>query len=294
MQASFGFRTPQSTEGLNNITKDILPMGVYLAPTLAVGGSKTVIVSPPWVVRSTDGMSVREDYSPLTVSFAADADGLYYLGVRAVYIVGGPAQISVMRVSQSTYNTGWTTQQRTEFVILCEVNVVGATLTIRQADRQTQPRGTFALQYDLLDSLSKSTISRVATWADLVASPSTPTNRLFYVTDKHTLAVYNGTTFDRVMPQAMGSSVFLDAPASGPNTGVPIMLPADFPSNAIADYSVIIISTSNTSAHLGEVWVEKGMNGLVSNLSFFTVKCSGAPNSLGGGTATFDYVVLPR
>lgn len=294
MQVAFGFRTPQSTELLNLTTRDILPAGVYLAPTIAVGGSKTVVISPPWVVRSTDGMTVREDFAPQIVSFASDPDGLYYVGVNALYILGGPAQVAVQRVSQATYNAAWTVRQKAAFVILCEVNVVGNILTVRQTDRQTQPRGTFALSVDLTDAMSKSTISRVATWADLVASPTTPLNRLFYVADKHNLAIYNGMGFDRVNYQVSGSGVFLDAPPAGPNTGVPVMLPAGFPSTAVTDYAVIITSTADTGAHLGEVWVEKGMNGLTANLNYFTVKCSGAPNALGGNPATFDYIAIPR
>lgn len=294
MQAAFGFKTPLSTDLLNLATRGILPAGVYLAPTLAVGGSKTVIVTPPWIIRSADGMTVREDTAPQVVSFASDPNGLYYLGVNALYILGGPAQIAVQRISETAYNAGWTAQQKAAFVIFCEVEVAGSVLTIRQATFQTQPRGTFALQVDLIDSLSRSSISRVATWGDLVAAPTTPLNRLYYLADKHTLAIYNGTTFDSINPQVTGSGIFLDSPPSGPNSGVAVMLPVDFPSTDPNKYSVTITSTFNTGAHLGEVWVEKGMNGLTSNVNYFTVKCSGAPNALSGGTATFDYIVLPR
>lgn len=296
MQVSFGFRTPLSTNLLNLASKDVLPAGVYLAPTISVGAAKTIIVSPPWVVRSVEGMTVREENAPLTVSFATDPDGLYYVGVLSQYVVGGQVQVSVQRVSQSIYNASWTNLQKASFVILCEVGVVGSTLTIRQLDRQTQPRGTFALQVDMLDSLSKSTISRVGQWGDLetlLAGPTIATNRLFYVGDKHHLAIFNGTSFERVNPIYSGSGVFLDAPEAGPNQGVSIALPADFPSTATSSYAVAITPTTDSDGHLGNIWVEKGKLGLATNLNYFTVKCSGRP-SLSGLTATFDYLLLPR
>jgi hypothetical protein len=281
---------------MNLATRDILPAGVYLAPSIAVGGSKTIVISPPWVIRSAEGMTIREDQAPHTVSFTSSADGVYYVGVSAHYIMGGPAQVSIQQVDQVTYNTSWSAAQKSAFIILCEVGVTGATLTVYQVGRQTQPRGTFALEVDLLDVQGKSTITRVSNLAGLadLASPITPVNRLVYVESNHTLAIYNGTTFDRIMPQVAGSSAFVDAPVAGPNPGVSIMLPADFPNTGPSSYSVIVTSTANTNAHLGEVWVEKGVNGNTSNSNYFTVKCSGTPNLLGGVPATFDYIVLPR
>jgi hypothetical protein len=297
MEVCFGFKGPFSTHHINLVTKDVLPAGVYLAPGITDGQYQTLIITPPWVIRTTEGMTIREERSPIKISFSGDLDGLYFVGVRALYVVGGPAQVSVERVAQETYNNGWSDAQKASFVILCEVSVSGSDLIIRQIDRQAQPRGTFALQVDLLDVQGKSTIGRVAEWGDLdtlAQSSSIPLDRVFYVENKHLLAVFNGSGFDRVNPTFSGSSVFYDAPTSGPNPGVGIALDSSMPSTDPTSYTVIVTPTSDTGAHTGEIWVEKGVLGVDANLAYFTVKCSGRPNTLGGGTATFDYIVIPR
>ena len=299
MEISFGFKGPFSTNQLNLITKDILPAGVYLAPTIQEGGYLSLLISPPWVIRTIDGMTIREEQTPIAVDFSSVGSGQYYVGVAAQYVVGGKAQVAVQQVAVQTYNDTWTTTQKSHFVILCEVWNSGSSLTVSQATQQTQPRGTFALQVDLLDSQTKSSISRVADRAalqTLLDGPlgDIPTNRVYYLEDPHQLAVFNGTGFDIVNPTFSGSGVFYDAPLSGPNPGTPIALDSSMPSTDPNNYTVLVTPTSETGAHTGEIWVEKGVLGTNTNLGYFTVKCSGRPNTLGGGTATFDYLVIPR
>ena len=286
MKASMVFESPDSTELMNGMVKDILPLGVYLDPGtswIQKVDNSHVQINPGWVVRNRDGMTIREESAAQTVALSGSAP--YYVGLYSRYVVAKDPILQLMAVSKSVYDSTSFDSQRPHFVIFASVGVNANSIDYSV---KSQPVGSaFALVTDLNLALGSSVIRFISDTSSFPNDPRydevTGAGEVVYVMAENAFYVYKWTSSSwvRVDDPYVGSSAFV------PVTGVTI----PYPSSAINDrnsptqenysksFFVLITPTSSSNGHLGEYWVEKGATS-------FTVRHTGSSN------ATFDWMVI--
>jgi hypothetical protein len=291
MKVAFPYKSPMSSALMNFAFTDIIPEGVYVAPQMAASlTTSSVTISPGWVIRSVDGMTVSEDTATITLTLPGV--GLYWVGVDAEYSVANDPMINIQAIPISSYVT-WNATQQAAFIIFAQVNVTPTAIQIDQT-QATLPRGVFALQQDLIAKVNGVTVTSVSNSAGL--SQSMSPNSVVYVQDSNKLSIFlNGTQWTQIGQNIVGGGVF------NSTTGTNVALPASVPlavKNDITKYMVFISQTANSGGHVGETWVLKGQrydqptNSIVADPNYFLVMCSGTVPTPGAvGQVTFDWLV---
>lgn len=277
MIASFPYRAPDSTQLLNYITKDILPMGVYVYPEpfIVPGVSPfQVVINKGWVLRNHDGMTIREEDINHTVVVNAVAD--HYVGLESQYILSPEPAMELKAVLVSDY-VAYTDAQKNAFVIFAKVTPQsGGTITTSNIDVEnflTRPRGALALNEDL-QIMSQSVVRAVSTNAGLSALSSPVENEVAYVSNEKSLYLYSSSAWSAINRLQAGSSTF--AGSASFRTVTPSYLPTS--------YGVSITPTENSSGRLGNYWV-------ITYSDRFEVYNDG---DWSGASATFDWVIFPK
>lgn len=298
MKVSFSYNSDNSTEALNNITRGILPKGVYLFP----GSDQSPIVNswvnqrpstyyidiqPGWVVRSMDGMTIREDST--TYSVIADLEGIYYVGLTAQYLISGEPRLEIKCIAKGLFD-GWVQSEKDAFIIFSEINVTNTQDIISNIESRTMPRGIFALDNGSGSGGNGATLLSVADFTDLTTQ--SPANSIAYIESEGRLAVFEGganwlRVKSRADYQLTGSATFSTHSATHPQPGgTTVSLPDAGSDTIVANaysnnlYQVIITPTSDSTS-VGSFWV-------IKQGQSFTVRSSGnaAANS------TFDWMVV--
>ena len=277
MIASFPYRAPDSTQLLNYITKDILPMGVYVYPEpfIVPGVSPfQVVINKGWVLRNHDGMTIREEDINHTIVVNAVAD--HYVGLESQYILSPEPAMELKTVLVSDY-VAYTDAQKNAFVIFAKVTPQsGGTITTGNIDVEnflTRPRGALALNEDL-QIMSQSVVRAVSTNAGLSALSSPVENEVAYVSNEKNLYLYSSSAWSAINRLQAGSSTF--AGSSSFRTVTPSYLPTS--------YGVSITPTADSTGRLGNYWVIKSSDR-------FEVYNDG---DWSGDSATFDWVIFPK
>lgn len=277
MIASFPYRAPDSTQLLNFITKDILPMGVYVYPELFIVPGVSpfqVVINKNWVARNHDGMTIREEDTNHTIVLNAVAD--HYVGLESQYVLSPEPSMELKAILVSDYIL-YTQTQKNAFVIFGKVTPqTDGTITSGNIDVPnyiTLPRGPLAIQEDLV-STSQSIVRVVSSNGGLSALDSPVENEVAYVNNERSLYIYTSGAWTPINRSLSGSSTF--AGSSNLRTITPSYLPTS--------YGVSITPTSDSSGQLGNYWV----------LTFsdrFEVYNDG---TWSGAGATFDWVIFPK
>ena len=277
MIASFPYRAPDSTQLLNFITKDILPMGVYAYPELFIVPGVSpfqVTVKTGWVLRNHDGMTIREEDVDNTVVVNAVAD--HYVGLESQYILSPEPAMELKAILVSDY-VAYTQAQKDAFVIFAKVTPQsGGVITTSNIDVDnfiTRPRGTLALQEDL-QIMSQSVVRAVSTNAGLSALSSPVENEVAYVSNEKSLYIYSSGAWSVIDRPLAGSGTF--AGSSSFRTITPSYLPTS--------YGVSITPTADSAGHLGNYWVNTFSDR-------FQVYNDG---DWSGAGATFDWVIFSK
>jgi hypothetical protein len=288
MKASMVFESPDSTELMNGMVKDILPLGVYLDPGtnwIQKVDNSNVQINPGWVVRNKDGMTIREDSAAQTVSLSGSAP--YYVGLYSRYAVAKDPILQLMAVSKSTYDSTSFDAQRPHFVIFASVGLYADSIDYNV---KSQPVGSvFALLTDLNLALGSSVIRFISDTHSFPNDPQynemTGAGEVVYVMSENAFYVYQWTSSSwiRVDDPCVGSANFV--PAIGVEIAYPTSVITDRDSPSQDNHTkVIFIHVTPTSAsggHLGEYWVEKGATS-------FMVKHTG------NSTASFDWMITVK
>lgn len=289
LKVSMSFSSADSTELMNAMIKDILPKGVYIHPTdwiTQVDGLQLQIAKN-WVVRSFDGMTIREHDTnqPLTLTTIGD----YYVGLYGEYILAKDPNLELLAVPVATYDS-WSNAQKAKLIRFAKVlaTTVGSAYSIQvYYDYMDVPRsGPLALRTDLLKYASTSSLRVVNNTSQLYSfTPETDeivwveTYGRFFKTDN------NGGWIDPFAPLS-GTSTFAGCNGSPAYTAISwpqaVLTWMSDPSNAGKLPQVMIQSTANVGGRLGETWVVKDSNG-------FKVYNTG---SASGSVATFDWQIL--
>jgi len=277
MIASFPYRAPDSTQLLNYITKDILPMGVYVYPEpfIVPGVSPfQVVINKGWVLRNHDGMTIREEDINHTIVVNAVAD--HYVGLESQYILSPEPAMELKAVLVSDY-VAYTDAQKNAFVIFAKVTPQsGGTITTGNIDVEnflTRPRGALALNEDL-QIMSQSVVRAVSTNAGLSALSSPVENEVAYVSNEKSLYLYSSSAWSAINRLQAGSSTF--AGSSSFRTVTPSYLPTS--------YGVSITPTADSTGRLGNYWVR-------TYSDRFEVYNDG---DWSGESATFDWLIFPK
>lgn len=301
MKVSFGYDSDNSTESLNNMIRGILPKGVYYFPGSDVypainswirsrQNTAYIDILPGWVVRSNDGMTIREDST--TYSLVVDVAGLYYVGLVAEYRVAREPRLEIKAIARDVYDA-WTQADKNSFIIFAEVSVARVdttyTININIASR-TFPRGVLALYDDLISGGSYSSLRVSDTFDELPVGVTTlQDNELAYIRAEGRLAIYlDGAAWVRIKTRAdyqlNGTGVF-SSTAAVDGGQVTINLPtAD--GDAILQHAYdnnayqIILTPIGDGSRVGSWWIEK------ANASFI-VKCTGSPVDV-----SFDWTMI--
>ena len=294
MKVAFPYKSPISSSLMNFAFTGIIPQGVYVAPVMSSSlTTSSITISPGWVIRSADGMTISED--SVAVTLTLPGVGLYWVGVTVRYVVGNDPVVNVQAVPVINY-LSWTADQKKAFVIFAQVNITNSAIQIDQT-QATLPRGVFALQEDLIAKVSGVTVTSVSNSGGL--SQNMSPNSLVYVQDSNSLQVFlNGTQWTQINHNVTGSGVFTST--TGTNIAIPQTVSLSV-KNDISKYQVYITQTANSGAHVGETWVLKGQrydqatNMILADPNYFLVLCSGdvpAPGAI--GQVTFDWMLVLR
>lgn len=261
MIAAFIYSSPDSTEILNSIAKDILPKGVYVTPDpISTWVEKVddthVRINPSWVVRNKDGMTIREETDSHTIALTDTAP--WYVGLYSRYIVSQNPLLQLMSVTKDTYNSTSFDEQRPHFVIFAEITTNAETI---DTSVMTIPEGSvFALLKDL-DTTSGSSVVRIVTNTssfpfDPQINSETGASEVVYVTSENAFYIYNAltSTWVRVDDPLVGSTTFT------PETGTTVVYPAAvlLALQSGNQLYIQVTPSSPTDGHLGEYWIVKG------------------------------------
>ena len=279
MLASMVFKSSDSTELLNSITKDVLPPGVYSFPGdpnisndwIIPGTGLQVIIRGPWVVRNIDGMTIRE-LSGYDHRINFPAQGEFYVGLFSKYLIASDPILELKYISVADY-LNWI--EKSSFVIFARVIITDSQITSSMIDltARTFPRGVFALIQDLLST--GSILRTVLEVANLTSGlPDAQINEIVYVQSENAFYKYLGN----------GGWIRVDAPYNGISnfsSTVGTLIPL---ANILKDkpYTVFICPTENGGGNIGEWWVVK--NALTNT---FTVYNNGT------ATTQFNWQVVP-
>ena len=277
MIASMTFMSPDSTEIINGITKDILPKGVYAFPEtnwIVAGSDLQVVVNSPWVVRSADGMTIREDSVANVLTLPGI--GTYYIGLDAQYLVASDPKLELRAILKTDYDA-MPASSKAIFIKFALVVATGSSqLTVYTTERD-MPRGTLALSADMLN-LGSSTVVRVINTTTDFPLDFRPFE-IVYVISENAFYIRYGNSWLNVDNQVCGSANFTPNSGALGYEGTVINLPQSLHNRS---YFVLVTPSSDSQGHIGEFWVERGANS-------FAVKVSGT------SSASFDWVIArPR
>jgi hypothetical protein len=264
------FRCADSTELMNFISQDILPMGVYTFPgfntsnlpnALAItndwvlpsisstGTGYQINIKGPWIVRSKDGMTIRET---LNTDHRIDfpGPGNYHVGLLAKYLVSTDPILELRYITFSDWAT-WA--EKDYFVTFADVvipnNATNVTAEMIDIEARLRPRGTLFLTED---AFTAGSVIREAT--DYLNMPNDPIpHELVYVKSEN--AIYFNDTTSSIVP----NWIRVDNPLKGISTFLP-------PSGRIIsipqiarnrDYHVNITLIQDSAGNVGEIWIER-------------------------------------
>jgi hypothetical protein len=281
------FKGADSTESMNNITKNVLPAGVYSFPGdptisndwIIPGTGLQINIQGPWVVRNADGMTIRED---LTNRITFPSQGEYYVGLYSKYIVASDPILELKYISLSDYNV-WS--DKASFVIFARVKITANQITSSMIDLslRTLPKGMFALASDLLSigSIVRTAISVANLQAlQVTAKP----NEIVYVQQENAFYKYNGNgawiqvdapyTGVSNFNSIAGRQINLTTPFGGRNVGLPS------PGYIVNICPLEGVDENGVYGNIGDWWVTR-------NNQFFTVFNTGTAKCL------FGYHIVP-
>lgn len=256
MQASMGYKSVDSTEYINKITQDVLPAGVYLFPGdeannqwILPGTGKQVIVKGPWVVRNSDGMTIRE-LAGIEHKVSVPDLGEYYVGLFSRYLIDSDPLLELKAVTTSEYNN-WA--EKKHFVTFARLNVTDSQISIQMIDlkARTIPNGIFALAEDLVKT--GSIVRSVVNVVGLKQTLEDPkVDEIVYVVQENALYRYMGN----------GNWIRIDCPSVGIANfnsilGTQINLDPIFRNKP---YVVNICPSEPGNGCIGEWWVEYSPN----------------------------------
>jgi hypothetical protein len=255
---------------MNFIAQDILPMGVYTFPGFdtsnlpsdltisnqwvlpsisSTGTGYQVIIKGPWIVRSKDGMTIREvQGTDHRIDFPGT--GNYYVGILAKYLVSTDPILELRYINLADWQN-WA--EKGNFITFAQVtipnNATNVTLEMIDIEARLRPRGTLFLTED---AFTAGAVIREATdYNNLPINPRA--HELVYVRSENAL-YFNDTT-----NPAVPNWIRVDNPMKGISTfNPPVGRTVTLPLIARGrDYHVNITLIQNTGGNAGEIWIER-------------------------------------
>lgn len=289
MEVALFYKSFDSTQLTNKaMGYYFLPKGLYKIPYIHPGTGLSIIIDPPWAIKSLKGMAVWEDENAIPIDFTTVGDnpaGEYYVCLLAKYILRGAPLVRFEIIPTANFEVH---QERDYLIRFCKV---------------TLPVGTSQITSDMIETVHDIPQSDVIPFTDpsAVAEVCTPIrvfdikaniphgngkpNELVYVVEDQSFYIYNAITarFERkTHAMRSGTANFGGIDSSGNPQGIPIPLGSTLDTYRVVITPLIVSTGPPTGRHGGYV----GEHSVRQEPALFTVY------NTGSATTPFNWAVF--
>lgn len=259
--STFYYRSFDSTLWFNKHST-VLPKGLYELPNITAGTGLSVLVDPPWMLKSLEGLTVQEetDGHQIDMTSLSSPFGDFYLCMLAKYVIKAEPVIGFVWVTVADYDAA-AHVDHDYLVRFARVTVPNGTTQITNDMISVSDGNHDIPQSDVIPFVdpdaANQVYSQIRTIINIADIPHGDgrENELIYVMEDSSFYLFNSNTsqFER-RSHAMrnGSANFGGVNGSGDPIAVPISI-----GTAVAEYVVVISPTADHGGNLGDYHVIK-------------------------------------